>query len=72
MSLADAARALVARTTASQGLPERVTDTTVLTKVAAILTATKGNAGPHHKAGVANTFITTTTAAKKSRCPNVT
>lgn len=60
MLQADAARALVARSTAAQGLPEVVVDSGALARVAAILHATKGNAGPHHRAGVTNTITITT------------
>ncbi len=56
MTLAEDAAAIVARTCAAQGPPERVTDPAVLARVAAILAASKGNAGPHHKAGVTNTI----------------
>ncbi len=39
-----AAEALVARTCAAQGLPEKVTDPGVLTKVAALLAPERGSA----------------------------
>ncbi len=42
MTVAGDARALVARTTAAQGLPERVTDPAVLAKVAAIVANAPG------------------------------
>lgn len=56
---ADPARALVARTCALQGVPEHVSDAETLHRVAAILVARRGNAGP--EAGA--TLITSTTTA---------
>ena len=55
MTVADHARSLVSRTTGAQGLPAQIQDAAVLTRVASILHAAKGNAGPHHKAGVPTT-----------------
>lgn len=63
MSVVNDARALVARSRAAQGLPERITDPAILARVAAILAGPRnGNAGPH-KAGA----TTTTTAASGRR-----
>jgi hypothetical protein len=67
MTLTETAAALVARSRAAQGLPDRVTDTAALAKVAAILMAQRDEA-PVHRAGapVNNiTFTTTATAAKQ-------
>lgn len=70
MTVADDARSLVARTTAAQGLPMVVSEPAVLAKVGAILSgailsAAKGNAGPHHKADVTNIFTSAATSWKK-------
>ena len=62
MTVADDARALVARSRAAQGLPERITDPAILARVAAILAGVAGReAAPGHHSGA--DLITTTTTA---------
>jgi len=67
-------RARVTRSRAAQGLPERVIDTAVLTRVAVIMAGAQRGEAPVHQAGapVNSITTTTTTAAKRGgrRVPN--
>lgn len=72
MTLLDDARSLVARSTAAQGLPERVTDPGTLARVAVILNAARESTPVAHTGADAYTVTTTATVAKRGGRSNGT